>query len=251
MLCDFCDWETLKLLCDLFLSQLARVSLQKYPDDNEFTMDKAFKWKSRIIEAVGLVDHSRMSTGDYKFSVEEVKKQVAKNLESTSKSGTRSKTGVDVGAPAVVQARRNLILNKYFTDPELMEIAKSVIRKFDYAFSYHCSSAQCGSKGNCSFVYLRCAHSGCGTVFSRSKLQQHDDACIHKVIPCNQGCEYALRRMDMEKHCRELCTHRIVPCPHANLGCVFGTFSAGVLSLNLLIFRFIGHTPAPSCSDEI
>jgi homogentisate solanesyltransferase len=44
-------------------------------------------------------------------------------------------------------------------------------------------------------------------------MQDHDAACLFKIIQCEQNCQKRLLRRDMDRHCVTVCAMRPMKCP--------------------------------------
>eukprot|EP01062_Namystynia_karyoxenos_P052813 TRINITY_DN4244_c0_g1_i1.p1 TRINITY_DN4244_c0_g1~~TRINITY_DN4244_c0_g1_i1.p1 ORF type:complete len:329 (+),score=95.96 TRINITY_DN4244_c0_g1_i1:99-989(+) len=68
-----------------------------------------------------------------------------------------------------------------------------------------------GTEG-CPNTPFRCGNEGCDVIFVRSEMEEHREACPHRLRPCRL-CEDMVKDNEMQGHEAEVCPQRIVNCP--------------------------------------
>eukprot|EP00123_Amoebidium_parasiticum_P011330 comp20652_c0_seq1/m.26788 comp20652_c0_seq1/g.26788 ORF comp20652_c0_seq1/g.26788 comp20652_c0_seq1/m.26788 type:complete len:326 (-) comp20652_c0_seq1:97-1074(-) len=70
----------------------------------------------------------------------------------------------------------------------------------------------------CDFKATKCPEEGCGLDLSVRRLAEHEGRCLHRVMPCVNGCGENVCRMDQEVH-KGVCSMRRTACPYRDKGC--------------------------------
>jgi hypothetical protein len=85
-------------------------------------------------------------------------------------------------------------------------LARTIIRKHDREFLYHCEKRNCGA--DCLFAAVRCPNPNCEVVFSKCWGPKHDNTCPLKIVDCDRACGESVARMALETHKEHACALR-------------------------------------------
>ena len=98
-------------------------------------------------------------------------------------------------------------------------IAGVLLKNVDIKTKFHCPEKYedeerlAHHKAQCSFRPVTCPNDGCRAKISVRCMQDHDAACLFKILQCEQNCEKRLLRRDMDRHCVTVCPMRPMKCP--------------------------------------
>jgi hypothetical protein len=85
-------------------------------------------------------------------------------------------------------------------------LARTIIRKHDREYLYHCEKRNCGA--DCLFAAVRCPNPNCEVVFSKCWGPKHDSTCPLKIVDCDRACGESVARMALEAHKEHACALR-------------------------------------------
>jgi hypothetical protein len=170
-------------LSDKLLEIFSTTSLHEYA--GEFPSHAAInRLKDVLMETVGLasisehMDLREVNLRLDKFLIQVVNKKSAWSQALSMFSGEY--------LPEMLP-QRALELDKFiFSQEERRMLAKTLIKKYDHRFEYHCDKAHCGS--NCIYSPYFCNNDGCTTVFSLKYKDEHDAVCPFKITECPRHC---------------------------------------------------------------
>ena len=94
----------------------------------------------------------------------------------------------------------------YFPWQERESLARTIIRKHDHEYSYHCNVQHCGKL--CEFSIVTCPNEECDIMFNQKHSQSHDTLCPQKVIPCDRLCGETMKRCSVDNHKEHSCPLR-------------------------------------------
>lgn len=121
-------------------------------------------------------------------------------------------------------------------------LAKALLKRVDRSKTYHCEmkfdivDELANHKMVCVLRPVTCDNPGCGDVFSAIHAEEHDAACIFKLLSCEQKCKAMVARGDMDKHCVTMCPMKLVNCPFQQVGCITAMPQVDISSLDLSPF---------------
>lgn len=104
-------------------------------------------------------------------------------------------------------------------------ISEPLLRNVDFKNAYTClmkfptREELDEHEKSCGFRPASCTNDGCKTKFCAIHAEKHDEACLFKVLPCEQKCEQRIVRREMDRHCITVCPMRLVNCPFYQIGC--------------------------------
>ena len=242
--CDFCDSKAVNLLSDAMIDALSLASLFRYgPVDPEKVTDaQIIPLKSKLIETL------RIGSNDKVVDIDDVKERLCTFAErSVGKPGPIKlllNPDVDQNIQAIQPLRRKVIAAHYFTDKERLALARLLIKDIDRdAFQFHCKNETCannslhnttsnhknhnhGSKEDalttsspCPFQFTECPNYKCPVQISKKYVEEHDEECGYKLLPCPSGCGMEVARNDMHVHVTARCSLRQAECPLSIVGC--------------------------------
>jgi hypothetical protein len=98
-------------------------------------------------------------------------------------------------------------------------IAEVLLKNVDLKTKFHCPEKYENEERlahhmeQCTFRPVTCPNDGCRAMVSVRCMQDHDAACLFKVLLCEQNCDKRLLRRDMDRHCVTVCPMRPMKCP--------------------------------------
>ena len=206
--CDNCDSRCLDTLAPVLLQHLHIALKAHYGINKEIPIHKIIKLKNLLIESLFEL---RQNTYSYDVILQQLQEFLKVHAIKVRFNTLSSIPQYNENTP------EGLNLLKYFDLSERYGIIRSLIRKNDLVYQYHCTEAECGR--NCMYAICVCPNPGCTMKFSNKYWSEHDAVCEYKKIMCPQLCGFTVVRNCCDVHMGSECNMRVVPCPFDRVGC--------------------------------
>jgi len=70
----------------------------------------------------------------------------------------------------------------------------------------------------CDYLLIKCPKYGCHELFYQQDIENHEEKCCYKPLPCSY-CQVNVIRMDKAEH-EEVCAMEIINCTFYDVGCI-------------------------------
>jgi hypothetical protein len=216
--CQNCDLREVEKIAQLLLETFYAALVTRYPaKDAKF--HKLAKVKNALVQSIFAKGHARS------FSFPAFSQSLDQFVQSQQHSSLLHAKKGPLSSQELVRLRTNQTQHDTFMREvteqlsleERLGLARAVVRRLDSLFEYHCSVPLCGV--DCVFAVQRCPHEGCTARFSRKWWAEHDQSCVHKVVPCALQCGRCLPVHACADHVKNDCIMRPVACPFERMGC--------------------------------
>lgn len=220
--CSYCDLEEIDKLTSMLLEAAMTASLKLHP--RIISIPKINAIKNDIIEALHLNNSAEEISSIVKIYSAITLKALIEDFFSRKGTSlwTMASSALSSGQTNFEHiSKRTSDISQAFSPSERTELARLIIRKYDYRFEFHCNEVNCkeSGSGNCPFTTEVCPNADCGIIYSRKHGEKHDSICPHKVIDCDRLCGEKVVRRTMRSHLSNACELRPVTCPYAEVGC--------------------------------
>lgn len=237
--CHFCDVAEVQSISQILLYGLAGAAVEK-------TAGKMFQNANKAVVDVkkALLEYLNKTSEAYEHSTAPPGRpsEIVEGMIEDFISGKRSMMGRIAGGR---KAKKDERTEAVVIDIEKQGIwpadrreylAEALIARIDKPRVFHCGTVfatedeAIGHRAQCRFRPVTCPNQGCGQLFSAMHLPNHDAICVHKPVPCTQGCSFNVPRHDMQQHCATKCDKRVMQCPFQRAGCTERVFQGDLMA---------------------